>query len=660
MLRPILLLALLFSTPALAITLVSDDFDTTSGGLGWAVGSSWALPIVTTTPYTTSSAEHVQSTTADVLRGLDANTASDIQAESDVWVGFVARLGGPKQSGTFGGVSFYASGIETVFLGATHSGTTWGIEKPGSSPGSSGVEADAAWVSLAYHFDFTANQIDLYVDGINQASYFAIPSRQWDAVRIKHGGSNPLYVDQLRVGTSLGEVLPTIAVVSQSTQNGPTKACKPEAFTTCTSDADCSSFCETSGNLCTADSDCGPATCSNSGLGCTVDSDCDDACESTCAHDPNNVCLSSSDCGVGPCTVIGGTCSHNATITCTDDNGCADSCVPTSNVCSRDGSITCSIDPDCSLGPCISQIGSCANNASISCTVDDDCSFGSCGPGPGACSLGGGACSTDADCSGTCNTTKQCSGFAMACNTDADCQTACSPTSCENSGLSCNSDSDCGGNCNPSDLCLPDTCEVNQNQDTPVYSWKLCPSCGQTGVSGSSVVVPRNGIPYDHTGQGECLFDQATTANDAVIAYSPLVLSGGFDCCIWLADCSPVGTCGVTEGTVNFAWGSEVGQPVLDPDADGLPSGCDNCPDAPNFGTAGTCTAGDSAKVGTGCAADAACGSGGECSLNQEDLDGDGIGDACALPEPGSSAMLVAGIGLLSVLYRRRLSARPR
>ena len=89
MLRPILLLAFLFSAPALAVPLVSDDFDTTSGGLGWAVGSSWALPIVTTTPYTTSSAEHVQSTTSDVLRGLDANTASDIQAESDVWVGFV-------------------------------------------------------------------------------------------------------------------------------------------------------------------------------------------------------------------------------------------------------------------------------------------------------------------------------------------------------------------------------------------------------------------------------------------------------------------------------------------------------------------------------------------------------------------------------------------
>ena len=174
------------------------------------------------------------------------------------------------------------------------------------------------------------------------------------------------------------------------------------------------------------------------------------------------------------------------------------------------------------------------------------------------------------------------------------------------------------------------------------------------------MVVPSDGIPYDHTGQGECLFDQSTTPNDAVIAYSPLVLSGGFDCCAWRADCSPLGTCGVTQGTVNFVWGSEVGQPILDPDADGLPSGCDNCPDVPNFGTAGTCTAGEVAKVGTSCANDAACGTGGACSLNQEDLDGDGFGDACELPEPGSSSMLFAGIGLLSALARRRAAQRRR
>ena len=155
----------------------------------------------------------------------------------------------------------------------------------------------------------------------------------------------------------------------------------------------------------------------------------------------------------------------------------------------------------------------------------------------------------------------------------------------------------------------------------------------------------------------DCLFDQATTANNAVVAYSPLVLSGGLDCCIWQADCSPVGTCGVTEGTVNFVWGSEVGQPTQDPDSDGLPSGCDNCPSTPNFGNLGTCRIGTS--LGASCTSNAACGSFGVCSLNQEDTDDDGIGDVCEVPEPNMSLMLVIGVGLLAVLSRRRTAQQP-
>jgi len=95
-----------------------------------------------------------------------------------------------------------------------------------------------------------------------------------------------------------------------------------------------------------------------------------------------------------------------------------------------------------------------------------------------------------------------------------------------------------------------------------------------------------------------------------------------------------------------------------DRDDDGVGDVCDNCPDTPNgrYPIAGICVSGDVGKpcnwnheCGSGascsplprggtciddglprlCAADGACGRGGNCSLDQEDNDLDGAGDAC-------------------------------
>jgi len=78
---------------------------------------------------------------------------------------------------------------------------------------------------------------------------------------------------------------------------------------------------------------------------------------------------------------------------------------------------------------------------------------------------------------------------------------------------------------------------------------------------------------------------------------------------------------------------------LRDTDCDGLPdSAClectptyvaDNCKDNPNGPDLGTCTAGSQGMLGEPCLADAECGSGGECSMAQEDSDSDGFGDAC-------------------------------
>jgi hypothetical protein len=78
---------------------------------------------------------------------------------------------------------------------------------------------------------------------------------------------------------------------------------------------------------------------------------------------------------------------------------------------------------------------------------------------------------------------------------------------------------------------------------------------------------------------------------------------------------------------------------IVDTDCDGMPDGAcpectpplaaDNCPSSPNGPDSGTCIAGDAQFLSASCTANAACGSGGLCSMAQEDSDADGYGDAC-------------------------------
>ncbi len=64
-----------------------------------------------------------------------------------------------------------------------------------------------------------------------------------------------------------------------------------------------------------------------------------------------------------------------------------------------------------------------------------------------------------------------------------------------------------------------------------------------------------------------------------------------------------------------------------DIDADGISNSMDNCPQKPNGPESGICTAGT--IVNSPCRTSDDCGVGGFCSMNQEDTDGDGLGDAC-------------------------------
>ena len=65
---------------------------------------------------------------------------------------------------------------------------------------------------------------------------------------------------------------------------------------------------------------------------------------------------------------------------------------------------------------------------------------------------------------------------------------------------------------------------------------------------------------------------------------------------------------------------------TIETDGDGIPDDSDNCPEVQNGPYAGTCTRG---TVGESCIGNGDCGADGFCSMDQEDADGDGVGDLC-------------------------------
>lgn len=131
----------------------------------------------------------------------------------------------------------------------------------------------------------------------------------------------------------------------------------------------------------------------------------------------------------------------------------------------------------------------------------------------------------------------------------------------------------------------------------------------------------------------------------------------GVDCCTWRIEAasSVVGT-----GQALFFHNLDTADPANMPpdfDEDGIRNLCDNCVNVPNGPLGGSCLGGPTPRAP--CHSNLDCGSGGVCSLSQEDSNGDFVGNAC-VPEPGFAAGTFSGLVLLASLTGIRRFARGR
>ncbi len=380
-------------------------------------------------------------------------------------------------------------------------------------------------------------------------------------------------------------------------------------------------------------------------------------CSPTVVYDPSiipntmtihlNPCINNNECddnlycnGIEEC--LSGICVSGP-LPCDDSNECTDDCdedlaqcitqpKPEGAPCTDDGNI-CTDDQCNGTGLCIHINNNDLCDDEVACTENDICSDGECQGTPSDI-----LCSDDNACTDD------------TCDPEEGCIYSNNTSPCDD-GLFCTVDDQCDGNgvCvgsgNPcdaplicdeeNDLCA--TCFMDEECNDELWCTRL--DLCRDGVclyimrdcSGSGDQC-NDGVCEENSDQ--CIAQpktDGTVCNDGIFCNGSDTCNGG-TCSAHSDDaCAFCNSNGCTCDEENrFCKGCNADYDcdgICDPGQSDLScTGSDNCPEKPNGPVIGSCIRG---SIGDVCMISEECGISGLCSMNQENTDSDGLGDAC-------------------------------
>jgi len=209
-----------------------------NGGAAWA--SAWdggANDIVSPGfAYTSSGTLQTTGGRADVKSGIASfrTLRSGAYPAGTYWVSMLARIA-TVPANTWGGLSFFNGGSETLYIGQRYGQSNWGLERSGGGVGVNSTTPVTNTTFLVVKIVLQAgnDQVRLFTNpslagtpADNTGLLFDnITDFSFDRIRLQHGlGTPTMQIDEFRFGTSFAAVAPVLppapAITSLLTQGG--------------------------------------------------------------------------------------------------------------------------------------------------------------------------------------------------------------------------------------------------------------------------------------------------------------------------------------------------------------------------------------------------------------------------------------------------------